>query len=64
MKAKKLLKVIKPFVSDTMQVYLTDLPDNTPVRLEVSGRNGYLLQLTLEDLRNLWEAYNQEINNV
>lgn len=64
MKAKKLLKVIKPFVSDTMQVYLTDFPDNTPVRLEVSGRNGYLLQLTLEDLRNLWEAYNQEINNV
>lgn len=54
---EKLLKAIKPFTSDLMKTHLEDRPDDTVVAVEVAGRNGYRLQVTLGDLRNLWTVY-------
>lgn len=56
-KRKKLLKAIRPFADNRMRQYLEERPDDTPVRLEVSGRNGYGLAITLGDMRRLWAAY-------
>lgn len=55
-KKKDLLRAIEPFVSDRMLEQLADRPNDTQVRVEVAGRNGYLLELTLGQLRTLQAA--------
>ncbi len=51
---KKLSQAVKPFISRNMQRHTEDLPNDTPVRLEIPGRNGYVLTVTLKELRKLW----------
>ena len=54
---RTLIKAIEPFMFGGMEQHLLGHPDDVAVRLEVSGRDGYGLMLTLGDLRVLWEAY-------
>ncbi len=58
MSDKNLIKALEPFMSKRMEQLSEHQPDEAIVRLEVSERNGFSLQLTLKELRKLWMAYN------
>lgn len=56
----KLLKALRPFISENMQKISTEMSDDVPVSLEICSRNGHLLSLNLGQLRALWTAYQEE----
>lgn len=49
------------FISDRMLEALEDRPDDTPLRVEVSGRNGFAKTITLGDLRALDSARDEAL---
>lgn len=57
MKVKYLLESLKPLYSEDMEKHTKDFPDETNVAIEVSGRNGYRLNITLGELRTFWAEY-------
>lgn len=61
MKTKEILAVITPFCSENMERHcgIVDFADNTEVGVELMGRNGYRLNITLGDLRKVWALKKQ-----
>lgn len=51
-----LVLAIEPFGSQDLQSQVSDLPDNTPVRIEIYAQNGAAVTITLAELRALWAA--------
>jgi hypothetical protein len=49
-------KAAGPLISHRMITHLTDRPDNTPVRIEVVGRCGFVKHFTLGDYRRFVEV--------
>ena len=56
-KKSKLIKAASSLVSTAMEAHLRDRPDDTPVRIEVSGRCGFGKTITLGELRAFWIAF-------
>jgi hypothetical protein len=40
-----------------MEKHLKDFPEETNVAIEIMGRNGYRLNITLKQLRTFWAEY-------
>ena len=59
MSQKALVQAVSHFCSETMELHLESFDDETDVRLEVSGCNGYGVTLKLRHLRQLWKAQAQ-----
>jgi hypothetical protein len=58
---KEILAAITPFYSENMERHcgIIDFSDNTVLGIEVMGRNGYRLNISLGDLRRLWAVKKQ-----
>lgn len=49
--------ILSPFISDRMQQLTCQLPDETPLRLDVSAPHGYTMVIKLGDWRRLYKFY-------